>query len=1435
MNRSRVSSFDPLITDSLPWNPHFLFNLFQHRSIKIRDILILKPINLAKVEGSLKVRCNQLGPTLTMLICSVCITACAAVAAADDGFLAAELDVWPVEAAGINIGSSNQLVLDVGLPAAGYQGDRLNRLNIINTGDSQYGQDISGMKAWVDEGDGVFDPMTDTLLGEFSFTGTRWEMTGLDHLVPETQLRLFVTVDIASSGTPGRTIRLGLPSQPDLGIGLASGRGGPIDQGVFNPNFQYLSTADRVILSTGSIAPGTVAPGQTDVPLLNLVALNSYLDDRQLISLTITNGTSGPGSPTPTQGDGELGQLYLRRDGDGDGQLDDLAVDPVMATGYFIGGVVSFAGLTWDLAAGSVNHLFLTASVALTGAADKDVLAAYVAGGIDLEFATAIELTATWPLDSGAAWTVDGMVSAQVGNTPVPPVSLAAGEGPALAMDFVVPANGYLNDTLIGLHFHNLGTATPSDLADLRLWHDGGDGVFSAGSGDDIELGPCTWVDDAWHSPVLSAAVPPGGIRIFAGATVATVPTDGATVRLGIPVDGIIVDSENNGPLDQGVASPVAILLSTAPLLAEVHFPEPASTIGQTVTVRMGVRNVGGEDLLGVTPLDLVSAGDGSLVPIDGPVPGSLDLAAGAVDSFSWTFTATSSGGVVLSGGAEGIGAVGGQNRASVPSSSTEHRVFEPATGLDLFAVANMPFTINRGQSDVVPMSLTFINPGGANGADGLVRGLRISLKDGDGVGIVPSDLLSRVVVNEGGITYLDKTVLETTGDQVDLTLTQPVRVTPLEPVTLSLRLDIRTDTTVPAYLVEITSDTWIESIDAVSAASIPVALQGGSFPIRSGLGTILVEAAGLEVATEVVAPRNVGVGQPNITLLRLDLWNPGTAGLGSEIRVGSLSFSLTDTLGMPLANPSQVLESLRVESPLQNLLDISMAGRDSTTVVLNLASPVNIPVDTPMHLTLMTDISESAQAGAVQVRLAPAATFLARDGSSGELVPVIYETDPMVGGTIVVQQEAEIVMAQGDPLLPDNLVIGARAVSALEISLRHPGLPGEAAVLVESLQVQSRGENRDLISPAALIDGLVVMHEGIPVGEISNPTGDGIMTIPLTGISLQPGHTVVLNLGLDLEASAPTGILELVIPAEGMSVWDANLALAVPVQPEAGASFPFTSGVTRLQESADELRVGFSSLMPAVLLDTGMEFPAARVSLRNPQQSGTSGIDLVSVTIRATDDRLMSLPVGNAIEEIFLRDGDEIWASSGTLSPEEAVCSLAPAGNIFIGPNQTLDLVLMVRFRSPPTVPGLRLGIAGDDVLVNQPEGAPATVRIEPEAGHQFPYWTEIGSFTGASLASSYANFPNPFGAGRETTTFVFSLERAATVSLKLLTAHSRPVISLIENESRPAGLYQDDTWDGRNGRGVLVHNGVYIAELVAVYPDGSQERQLRKVAVVR
>ena len=59
--------------------------------------------------------------------------------------------------------------------------------------------------------------------------------------------------------------------------------------------------------------------------------------------------------------------------------------------------------------------------------------------------------------------------------------------------------------------------------------------------------------------------------------------------------------------------------------------------------------------------------------------------------------------------------------------------------------------------------------------------------------------------------------------------------------------------------------------------------------------------------------------------------------------------------------------------------------------------------------------------------------------------------------------------------------------------------------------------------------------------------------------------------------------------------------------------------------------------------------------------------------------------------------------------------------------------------------------------------------------------------------------------------------------------------VATLLSSVSRAPGLHQEDRWDGRNGVGNAVVNGVYVAELIAHYPDGRSERILRKVAVVR
>ena len=133
------------------------------------------------------------------------------------------------------------------------------------------------------------------------------------------------------------------------------------------------------------------------------------------------------------------------------------------------------------------------------------------------------------------------------------------------------------------------------------------------------------------------------------------------------------------------------------------------------------------------------------------------------------------------------------------------------------------------------------------------------------------------------------------------------------------------------------------------------------------------------------------------------------------------------------------------------------------------------------------------------------------------------------------------------------------------------------------------------------------------------------------------------------------------------------------------------------------------------------------------------------------------------------------------------------------------------------------------------QPSDPLLSVAVMPEAGQTFPFWTQAGNFSGLSLAESYSNFPNPFAAGRQQTRFAFRLEKPARVSLFVWTSHGGRVRTVLDGISLPQGLHQSFSWDGRNGAGQTVANGVYFAEIQVAYDDGSHQSAMRKVAVSR
>jgi flagellar hook assembly protein FlgD len=114
------------------------------------------------------------------------------------------------------------------------------------------------------------------------------------------------------------------------------------------------------------------------------------------------------------------------------------------------------------------------------------------------------------------------------------------------------------------------------------------------------------------------------------------------------------------------------------------------------------------------------------------------------------------------------------------------------------------------------------------------------------------------------------------------------------------------------------------------------------------------------------------------------------------------------------------------------------------------------------------------------------------------------------------------------------------------------------------------------------------------------------------------------------------------------------------------------------------------------------------------------------------------------------------------------------------------------------------------------------------------FPYGSGRAALLARDIEASFSNYPNPFVAGAEKTTITFYLPVEGLASLRVFTVTGEPVRTILDGTQLKAGLHQEFSWDGMNGAGNAVLNGVYY--LVLKVDSGGREHTLkRKVALVR
>ncbi|MFA6433865.1 MAG: kelch repeat-containing protein [Elusimicrobiales bacterium] len=115
------------------------------------------------------------------------------------------------------------------------------------------------------------------------------------------------------------------------------------------------------------------------------------------------------------------------------------------------------------------------------------------------------------------------------------------------------------------------------------------------------------------------------------------------------------------------------------------------------------------------------------------------------------------------------------------------------------------------------------------------------------------------------------------------------------------------------------------------------------------------------------------------------------------------------------------------------------------------------------------------------------------------------------------------------------------------------------------------------------------------------------------------------------------------------------------------------------------------------------------------------------------------------------------------------------------------------------------------------------------------------IAAVVPSKALSGITNFPNPFSAGKETTRIRYALTADSSVGIRIYTLLGDLVRVLDCPFATPgcgkggaSGQSNELVWDGKNGAGRIVANGMYLAEITAESAAGRQ-KEIRRIGVLK
>ncbi|MBD3404116.1 hypothetical protein GF420_14590, partial [candidate division GN15 bacterium] len=343
---------------------------------------------------------------------------------------------------------------------------------------------------------------------------------------------------------------------------------------------------DEVYVSPIPLGTSTIRPGATRVALMTLSVYNYFDTDKTITGLTVRDASAGTG--TPAQLLSNIDSLAVYLDKDNDSLLSE--PDSVLAWAPYDTSAIALPIDPFVLGPDASATLLFGAAV-YRFPHDGDSLDIYIKPEGDITIEDGTIAVGPDSANSLGVAIVDGLIASQLRFTPTGTTLLEPGDSVYHVLTLDIPRNGYEIDTLSMLSLSNSGTAGINDFDSLLLFVEESNGIWN-GAANETPVGRMYYTGDRWTISGLSQPLAASNTRFYVGAVVAQFPTNGASFVPGLPIDGIEVVSNNDGPADSVLAAIETFTIETFEALSITSLDQLSSklTPGQMTPSLLSVR-----------------------------------------------------------------------------------------------------------------------------------------------------------------------------------------------------------------------------------------------------------------------------------------------------------------------------------------------------------------------------------------------------------------------------------------------------------------------------------------------------------------------------------------------------------------------------------------------------------------------------------------------------------------------------------------------------------------------------------------------------------------------------------------------------------------------------------------------------------------------------